>query len=162
MIKNRLLKRIFGFFLNKLFKINGTPEKIAAGIGLGVFSGILPGTGPAAALFLALIFRANRAAALFTGILTNTWLSFLTFILAIKVGSAILKIDWMQVKRDAESVIIGFHWAGLFKISFLKVVFPLFIGYLAIGVTAGFLSYLAALFIIRRHLDGHKTGNQEE
>jgi uncharacterized protein (DUF2062 family) len=159
MDKQNFIKKAYNFLLDKFFKINGSPRKIAAGIGLGVFSGILPGTGPAAALFLAFIFRANRAAALFAGILTNTWLSFLTFILAIKVGSAILKIDWMQVKRDAESVISGFHWVGLFKISFLKVVFPLFIGYLAIGITAGFLSYLATLFIIRRHLNGHKTGN---
>jgi len=159
MIKNKLFKNIFCFFRDKLFKINGSPQQIAAGIALGVFSGILPGTGPAVALFLALIFKANRAAAVFAGILTNTWLSFLTFILAIKVGSVILKTNWLQVKRDAESVISGFHWIGLFKISFLKVIFPLFIGYFVIGIAAGFLSYLVALFIIRRHLDGNKTSN---
>ncbi len=159
MRKDNLLKKILGFFLEKLFKINDSPQKIAAGVALGVFSGILPGTGPAAALFLAFIFKANRAAALFAAILTNTWLSLLTFILAIKVGSAILKINWMQVKRDAEGAISGFHWIGLFKVSFLKVIFPLFIGYLAIGIAAGLLSYLVTLFIIRRHLDGHKTSN---
>jgi len=69
------MNKFRGFFqllYLKLIKINDTPQKIAFGFGLGVFSGIFPGTGPLAALFLALILRANRASALLGSLLTNT------------------------------------------------------------------------------------------
>ncbi|MDD5109551.1 MAG: DUF2062 domain-containing protein, partial [Candidatus Omnitrophica bacterium] len=56
--------KILNFLFSKLFKINDTAGKIALGVGLGVFSGLMPATGPLAALFLAFIFKANRAAAL--------------------------------------------------------------------------------------------------
>ena len=155
-MKNNFLKKFIDFILQKLFKINDSPRKIACGIAVGVFSGIFPGTGPAAALFLALIFKANRAAALFAGVLTNTWFSVVAFILAIKIGSLMLKVDWIQVKHDAENVIRGFHWLGLFKISFLKVIFPIFLGYLVIGIVVGVLSYFLTLLLIKIHLNRHK------
>lgn len=46
--KNRIL-RLLKLIYIKLFRINDTPQKIAQGFGLGVFLGILPGTGPIAA-----------------------------------------------------------------------------------------------------------------
>ena len=73
------IREYLRLILAKLFNINDTPHKIALGLGLGVFAGILPGTGPIAAIFLALAFRANRASALLGSLLTNTWLSLVTF-----------------------------------------------------------------------------------
>ncbi|MCG2713658.1 MAG: DUF2062 domain-containing protein [Candidatus Omnitrophica bacterium] len=73
-----MFKKIINFIFAKLFKINDSAGKIALGVGLGVFAGLLPGTGPAAALLLALVFRANRAAALLGSLITNTWLSVVT------------------------------------------------------------------------------------
>ena len=65
-MKNSLnnIKNFLRFVYAKLFSINDTPNKISLGLGLGVFAGILPGTGPIAAVFLALVFRANRASGL--------------------------------------------------------------------------------------------------
>jgi len=144
----RNLKVIF----EKLFKINDTPEKISAGIGLGIFSGILPGTGPAAALFLALIFKVNRAGALLASLLTNTWLSFATFILAIKIGSAILKTDWIKVKYNFETAVKNFHWPALFKLPFLEIIFPVLAGYIIIAAVSGLCGYFLTLLILRRYL----------
>lgn len=139
-------------FLNslyiKLFRINDTPQRIALGFGLGVFSGILPGTGPLAALFLAFILRVNRASALLGSLLTNTWISFLTFILAIKVGSGILGVSWSDIQQDWDSFIRGFHWLMLFKLSVLKVIWPIIVGYIVIGFSLGLLAYLITLIII--------------
>ena len=115
-----MLKKIITFLFAKLFKINDSAQKIAFGVGLGVFSGLLPGIGPVAALFLAFIFRANRAAALLGSILTNTWLSFLTFILAIKVGSAILKLSCQQVQQKAQLLIRDFSLVKFFKLETIK------------------------------------------
>jgi len=155
MPKESIFKRIFNFIFAKLFKINDSAGKIALGVGLGVFSGLIPGTGPAAALFLAFVFRANRAAALLGSILTNTWLSVVTFILAIKIGSLVLSRHWLEVYQKAQSLVRDFHWGNFFKLSFLDVVLPVIIGYLIIGLFLGLVSYLIVLLVIRRTL--HKS-----
>ena len=147
-------KKIINFIFARLFKINDSAQKIALGVGLGVFTGLLPGTGPVAAIFLAFIFRANRAAALFGSLLTNTWLSLVTFILAIKAGSVILKMDWRQVQQRAQILARDFAWFKFFKLSFFEVLLPVITGYLIIGLILGALSYLITLFIIRRNFYG--------
>ncbi len=144
-----LFKKIIFFLFAKLFKINDTPQKVALGVGLGVFAGLIPGTGPIAALFMAFVFRANRAAALFGSMFTNTWLSLATFILAIKAGSLVLKVDWQKVQQQAQVLSRDFSWAKLFKLSFLDVLLPVFTGYLIIGLFLGTLCYLITLFVIR-------------
>ena len=150
MPKESILKKIINFIFSKLFKINDSAEKIALGVGLGVFSGLMPGTGPAAALFLAFIFRANRAAALAGSILTNTWLSVVTFILAIKVGSLVLSRHWQEVHQKAGCLIRDFHWGSFFKLSFLDVLLPVIIGYLIIGLCLGIISYGIVFLIIKK------------
>jgi len=150
MPKESILKKIVHFLFAKLFKINDTPEKIALGVSLGVFSGLLPGTGPAAALFLAFIFKANRAAALFGSILTNTWLSIVTFILAIKVGSVILRLHWQEVHQKSVTLIKDFHWIKFFKLSFLDVLLPVIIGYLVLGICLGVAVYFLVLMVIKK------------
>ena len=155
-----MFAKIIKFIFTKFFKINDSAQKIALGVGLGVFAGLFPGTGPAAALFLAFIFRANRAAALLGGLLTNTWLSVVTFILAIKVGSAILKMNWQAVQQQAQGLLKNFGWAKFFKLSFLEVLLPVAVGYLVIGLVLGVLSYCLTLLIIRRNFQGNKTAHQ--
>jgi uncharacterized protein (DUF2062 family) len=152
MAKESILRKIINFIFAKLFKINDSAQKIALGVALGVFSGLIPGTGPAAALFLAFVFRANRAAALLGSILTNTWLSLVTFVLAVKVGSIVLSRHWLEVYQKAQSLVRDFHWGSFLKLSFLDVVLPVIIGYLIIGLFLGLVSYLIVLLIIKRSL----------
>jgi len=157
MAKESGFKKIIDFIFSNLFKIDDSAQKIALGVGLGVFSGLMPGTGPLAAMFLAFIFRANRAAALFGSLLTNTWLSLVTFILAIKAGSVILKMDWRQVQQKAQILIKDFSWFKFFKLSFFDVFLPVITGYLIIGLVLGAFSYLVTFLIIRRNFYGNKT-----
>ncbi|PIR13657.1 MAG: hypothetical protein COV50_05635, partial [Flavobacteriales bacterium CG11_big_fil_rev_8_21_14_0_20_35_7] len=63
--------------------MNDTPQRIALGLGLGSALGMLPGTGPLAALFLAVVFKVNRASAFLGSLATNIWLSLVTFLLAL-------------------------------------------------------------------------------
>lgn len=123
---NNKFFRFLRFIYLKLFRINDSPHKIALGFGLGVFAGIFPGTGPLASLFLAFIFRANRAAALIGSLLTNTWLSFVTFVLAVQAGSMLLKINWQDVQAK-------------------KTILPIALGYAIIAFCCGLVAYLAAL-----------------
>ncbi len=135
--------------LKDLFRINDTPEKIALGFGLGVFAGIMPGTGPIASLFLAFIFRANRASALIGSLITNTWLSFVTFMLAVKTGSWLLQINWHNVKTGWDILIKNFSWQALFKLSVLKTILPVMLGYIVVASCLGIIAYLAALIVLR-------------
>lgn len=143
--KGKLLSRL-SF---KLFKANDSGQRIALGLGLGVFTGILPGTGPFAALFLASIFRLNRASALLGSLVTNTWLSFVTFLLAVKAGSYLLGIDWQTTRQEWGYFLKTLSWKALFKISVLKVILPVVTGYLLVAFCLGLVTYLAALLIIK-------------
>jgi uncharacterized protein (DUF2062 family) len=146
-METNIVKRSFGFIYQKLFLINDTPQKIALGIGLGVFAGILPGTGPLAALFLALAFRANRAAALLGSAFTNTWLSLVSFLLAVKIGSTILKVKWEDVQAGWSALIKEFSWKALSKLSLLETLLPVILGYFIIALACGLIAYIIALLI---------------
>src|SRR4030042_3454193 len=94
------IKRFLKYLYHEIVQINDSPQRIALGFGLGVFTGVFPSTGPLAALFLAAIFRVNRASALLASLLTNTWISFVILIPAVKVGSLIFRIDWQQALQE--------------------------------------------------------------
>lgn len=150
---NDMFDKARGFFAllyARLFKINDTPQKIALGFGLGVFSGILPGTGPLAALFLAFIFRVNRASALSASLLTNAWLSFVTFLLAIKIGSAIFKVNWQSLQNDWFVAISHRHGQDLFSASILRIILPVMAGYLVVSLSLGLISYIIVLVILKK------------
>ena len=153
------IKVFFKTLYIKLFKINDTPQKIALGLALGVFSGFTPGVGPLTALFLAFIFRANRASALLGTLITNTWTSFLTFILSIKIGSAIIGVSWKDVYQAWMLLIKDFHFYRLFNLSVLQIILPVGLGYLVISVLLGIATYLLTLLIlaVRRNEDKSRT-----
>ncbi|MCM8795960.1 MAG: DUF2062 domain-containing protein [Candidatus Omnitrophica bacterium] len=144
--------------LNKLFKIKDTPQRIARGLALGVFSGIIPGSGPLVALFLALVFKANKISALLGSLATNTWLSIATFFLSIKIGAGIMNIGWQEVKQGWFEFLSRFRWVDLFKFSVLKIILPVLLGYFILALFLGVLSYFITLLILNWRKDANKTG----
>ncbi|MDD2689984.1 MAG: DUF2062 domain-containing protein [Candidatus Omnitrophica bacterium] len=148
MKKKKKFVRFLKLIYIKIFRINDTPQKIALGLGLGVFSGIMPGMGPLIAITLALILRSNRASALLGSLLTNTWISFLTFFLALKTGSLALGTDWQVTYQNWINFLAGFRWLDLFKVSILKIILPIITGYLIIAFCLGLLAYVVTLTII--------------
>ena len=146
--KNNNILRFLKLIYIKLFRIHDTPQRIALGVGIGVFLGIIPGTGPIAAVFMAFVLRINRAAALLGSLLTNTWLSILTFFLSIKIGASIMRADGQDVQRNWVQFLKDFKIITLFKLTILKIILPVIIGYLVIGFCLGLIAYLVTLFII--------------
>ena len=145
---------------SSIFKIDDSPQRIALGFGIGVFLGILPGTGPFAALALAFIFRINKAAALLGSVLTNTWLSVVTFVLALKIGAMITGVHWADIQAQAHGLMDHFSWKTLFDASLAGILKPLLIGYAVVGFLCGVLAYLAILIFLvffrrRRYTTGH-------
>lgn len=150
--KEGRVKRFFRFLYLKLVRINDTPQRVALGLGLGVFLGLLPGTGPLASLALAFVFRLNRIAALLGSLMTNTWLSVVTFLLSVKVGAAIMGLNWQSVNQGVSGLFKSFHWADLLKISVLKLLLPVFIGYCVVGFFLALIVYLTVLAILKKRL----------
>lgn len=145
---NNNILRFLKLIYLKLFRIHDTPQKIALGVGIGVFLGIIPGTGPIAAVFTAFLLRVNRAAALLGSLLTNAWLSIVTFLLSIKIGSGIMRLNWQDVQGNWVQFLKGFKVITLFKLATLKIILPVIIGYLVIGFCLGLIAYLVTLSII--------------
>jgi len=150
------MKGLLRQFFIKLFKINDTPHKIALGFGIGVFLGIIPGTGPLVALIIASFLRINRAAAILGSLLTNTWTTLLTTILSIKIGSTILGLNWQEVYKSWLNLLKDFQWGNLFKLSILKIILPILIGYFMIALFLGLLVYLIFLLILTRRKNENK------
>ena len=148
--KSNNILRLLRLIYIKLFRIHDTPQKIALGVGIGVFLGIAPGTGPIAAVFMAFVLRVNRAAALLGSLLTNTWLSIVTFFLSIKVGSSIMGVDWQDVHRNWGQFLKDFKVVTLFKLATLKIILPVIIGYFVVSFCLGLIVYLITLTIITR------------
>lgn len=110
--------------------------------------GIVPATGPIAALFLALSFKVNRASALLGSLVTNTWLSILTFLLAVKIGAGIFRLDWQQLYQTVNSLMHNFRWNDLLKLSILNTLLPIFTGYMAVGLCCSILAYLTVYMLL--------------
>lgn len=152
MANRPILTRISRFFKAiylKLFRINDTPQRIALGLGLGVFCGILPGTGPIAALALALLLRVNRAGALLGSVLTNTWLSIPVFLLSLKVGAAMAGVHYQGLQKDWALLIKGFHWSALLNVGVYNVLLPILLGYAAVSLAIGIITYAVALMAVK-------------
>lgn len=130
---NKIKKFIKQVYL-KIFRINDTPIRIALGFGLGVFAGLMPGTGPIAALVLAFLFRVNRASALLASVLSNTWVSLIAFLLAIKIGSVVLGLNYQDVYAGWSALVKNFKWEKLFEASVLDILIPLAVGYFIIAL----------------------------
>ena len=139
-------------FVDQLTKIDGSPHKISLGLALGVFLGILPGAGPVASLAMAYVFRVNRAAALLGSVLTNTWLSVVIFVVAVKTGSIIFHSDWHQTQDIWLELTHDFQWKDLWvwDSSILKLLWPVAVGYIVVGMGIGFMTYLMALLILKQ------------
>ena len=144
------IKNSFKLIYDKLIKIDDSPQRIGLGFGLGVFCGILPGTGPIAAVCLALLLRVNKIAALAGGLLTNTWLSIVTSVLAVKIGSALTGANWRDLYEKCKDIVRNFNFENLRNVPFSEIILPLAIGYLVVGLASGVLAYVIAIVILKK------------
>jgi uncharacterized protein (DUF2062 family) len=148
-MKSKLsLRRLIRFIYLKLFRIHDSPQRISLGLGVGVFLGIIPGSGPIASLVVAAFLRLNRASALLGSLLTNTWLSVVTFAISVKIGALLTATNLQTLKDNWAFFMADFRWQRLLELATLKIVFPVFIGYLAVSFCIGLAVYLAALGVL--------------
>ena len=124
--------------LQVLVNFRGSPHRLALAFGLGVFLGIIPGTGAIAAAAVAALFRLNLPIMVAGSLLTNPVTAPFVYIGSFLLGHWLLG-DWLP--------------AGNIR----RVLLGTLAGNLIIAVTLGLLGYLLVLgtviFIRNRRKD---------
>lgn len=151
MKKTRSILKILAIRLKHLVTRNGDPHDISLGFGIGVFLGMLPGTGPLAALLVSQLLRVNRAAALIGSLLTNTWFSLVVLGLAVKLGAMITGSSWIEINQAIQAAFKPFRWESLFKLSFGQVILPVLLGYLLISLWLAIIAYIASFLALKAY-----------
>ncbi|MCM8799901.1 MAG: DUF2062 domain-containing protein [Candidatus Omnitrophica bacterium] len=144
-----ILKKINDFII-KLIKINDSPQKVALGFSLGVALGIIPGSGPIASLFLAFLFKLNRASSLLGSLAVNTWFSFLVLVPAVKLAGIIFNLNWQNLYNQWIVLVSEFKWQIILKFSLYKIILPIIVAYGIIALVVAIIVYPIVLSILKR------------
>jgi hypothetical protein len=84
--------------IDRLLAIPESPHEIAKAFAVGVFVGIMPGTGPAIALIAAFVFRLSKVATVLGSFTTNPWTFAFVYAASYKIGIWILPhgapVEW--------------------------------------------------------------------
>ncbi len=129
----------------RLKRIPDSPHEIAKAFAVGVFIGILPGTGLLVALLAAQVFHLSKGAAVLGSLTTNPWTVAPFYVISYRLGKWILQleapIEW-HVLREFNT-----GWTHE-----LGKVFPaLATGGVVVGLVAAFLSYGLVLYVVTRY-----------
>lgn len=145
-IKHRL-RDLFSHFL----LINDTPHRIAAGFGLGIFFGVIPGLGILATVFFTAILGLNEIAALAGVLGANLWLTVVLLPLAAGIGGFLFDISSQELINQFE-LIAHKEWQLLFsKTIFFEIALPLLVGFFITALAVALLCYLFLYLLLKNH-----------
>lgn len=136
-------------FIEKFFLIDDSPHKVAAGLALGIFWGIMPGEGLATTLITASILRFNRLSATAGVLAANTWTTVIILPLAAFGGGFLFKVNPELLIHNFKST----YSLGL-KYFFTETIFtglllPLIVGFLIISVSISLIFYFLFYFLLK-------------
>ena len=136
-------------FFSSFFTLNDTPHNIAGGLALGIFLGIIPGAGILAALFLATIFKLNKATATVGVLATNTWSIFIISPLAAMVGGFLFNINPSKLFENFQSTYyLGVKYF-LNELIFFDLALPLIVGMLIVAGLFSLAIYFQLYFLLK-------------
>jgi uncharacterized protein (DUF2062 family) len=138
----------------KLLGLEDTPNRIALGFGLGLFLGVLPGTGAIAAVVSAAFLRINKPASLAGALLVNTWINVVAFPAALVIGAFCFGINVATLKDQWAALFAHFSWQTLLSGIILKSILAVFVGYGAIGIIMALAGYFLALYAVKAFRPG--------
>ena len=126
--------------------VDGSPARVAAAFGIGVFLAFSPllGLHTALALALALPFRLNKVAILIGAWINNPWTIAPIYSAGTLVGCALLGVAPV-IPKGVDWSLKGRAFYSALATSLEPLVWPFVIGNLVLGVVAG----LVAFFLLR-------------
>jgi uncharacterized protein (DUF2062 family) len=137
--------------LSRLIKAKDTPHHIALGFAIGVFYGLFPLVGVIFTLVTAMIFRANKVAALVGVFVTNTWMSAILAVPSVQIGAKIFGLDWQAVWDDLRRYLFMSDFRDIFKVASKDVLIPTVVGFLVIAFCIALAGYGVSLFLVIKY-----------
>lgn len=61
-----------------------------------------------------------------------------------------MQVNWQELKQQWKVFLQDFRWVDLFRLSAIKIILPVIVGYVVVGVGLGILAYLVTLVIIKK------------
>ena len=101
---------------------------------------------------MAHFLHVNRRAAFVGGLITNTWISVLTFVFAAKIGAKVTGQKWQEIYRQCKELLTHFSWREFFDAANLEILKPLFVGYAILGFVMAVVTY----FTVRVYLTNQR------
>ncbi len=139
----------FKALLRHFFLIDDSPHKVAGGVAVGIFMGIVPGEGILSTLFVAYILRLNRLAALTAIVAVNMWTTILTLPLAAIVGGFLFRVSPQSLTNSFHTT-YTLGWNYFFsKIILFELVLPLMVGFIVVALIISLSFYLIIYFSLK-------------
>ncbi len=139
----------FKNLFKSFFLIDDSPHKVAGGVAMGIFMGIVPGEGFLSTLFFAYLFHFNRLSALASIAAVNMWTTLLVLPLAAITGGFLFGVS-------AQSLITSFQntytlgWNYFFsKVILFELILPLMVGFVIVAVIISLSFYLLVYFLLK-------------
>lgn len=135
----------------RLVRLRGQPETLARGLACGVFAGLFPffGSQTLLALLLAFIFRGNKILAAVGPWISNPFTSVPIYAFNFYVGK------WLIGDRTLTEISWD-SWQNLKELG-LEIIWPLFVGCVAVGSVCAVISYFLGLWLICRIRASHES-----
>jgi uncharacterized protein len=151
----RSWRRRLQYYYWRLVRMQGSSEVLARGIACGVFAGLFPffGSQTLLALGLAIIFRGNKILAAVGPWISNPFTSVPIYAFNFHIGTWLL--------NDRSSPDLSFEsWQDVKELG-LEIIWPLFVGCVAVGIVCAIISYFLGLWLIRRIRSSQQTRHRK-
>ena len=121
------------------------PERIARGVAIGLFIGMMPGTGLVAALAVAVVCRLHKPSVAAGALLNNPWTSPFFYYVSYRLGQRLTGIEAHVTWEGWHGWQHAAWWREL-----LPAIWPTLIGLVVIGAIAAAVAYVLVYAALRR------------
>jgi uncharacterized protein (DUF2062 family) len=135
--------------------VDGSPDRVAAAFGIGVFISFFPilGLHTILALVVGMLFRLNKVAILIGAWLNNPWTIAPMFSAGTLFGCFLLGVPLVNPASSVDWTLKGRAFYEALAVSLEPLLWPFVVGNLALGLVAG----LAGFFVLRSVLSRRRS-----
>lgn len=135
------IKEAFDKLYGELVNANDTPAHVAMGFAVGFLLGLMPFTGPVAAVGVAWYFRLNKAAAILGSLLSNTWLSIVVLGISLQGTAWFFRLSMADLQEKFHSIFKDFHWSHVSDPFLLKITGAVILGFVLVSLFLSVIAY---------------------
>ena len=127
-----------------LARMREHPERVARGFAIGLFIGMLPGTGLVAALVVAFICRLHKPSVVLGALINNPWTTPFFYLASYQIGKRLTGFESNYTWKGWH-VWPDLQWWG----EVLRMMWPTLLGTVVIGGALAVLGYILVYALLR-------------